>query len=241
MQFYLVTLLISFAVVSPYMSISKWKDNFRPPKRHRVINPRAVIRLGFRFSAFQVVGAWANTGISLVDQNLVPFQAAYPLLVFMLLVLRDLWPILYTFNVGFFNALLFTLEPTDRYPCLEVVYPQVSMEAVKIERDPPLFTRSPTTLLHLPLPLTTDLVSSHDSNHPEELDASGRSLGIFDDEDDIDIEDEEDYPVTDLHVKVWGRYLGRHTRRQLSFGERPPIVVFDVAAKDLGSGVRPLW
>jgi len=36
----------------------------------------------FRFSAFQVVGAWANTGFSLVDQNLIPFQSAYPLLMF---------------------------------------------------------------------------------------------------------------------------------------------------------------
>ncbi|KAH9073450.1 cation transport protein-domain-containing protein [Lactarius deliciosus] len=35
------------------------------------------------FSAFQVVGAWANTGFSLVDQNLIPFQTAYPLLVSM--------------------------------------------------------------------------------------------------------------------------------------------------------------
>jgi len=48
-----------------------------------------------------------------------------------------------------------------------------------------------------------------------------RSLGIFEDEeDDSDIENEEDYPVTDSRVAVWGRYLGRHARRQLSFGER---------------------
>ena len=33
-----------------------------------------------RFSIFQVVGAWANTGMSLVDQNLVPFQTAYPMI-----------------------------------------------------------------------------------------------------------------------------------------------------------------
>jgi Trk-type K+ transport system membrane component len=36
-----------------------------------------------RYTAFQVVGGWANTGFSLVDQNLVPFQTAYPLLIFM--------------------------------------------------------------------------------------------------------------------------------------------------------------
>lgn len=74
--YYLVTLSVAFAVVAPYVSMPKWKDNFLPPQQHRVINP-------VWFSAFQVVGAWANTGFSLVDQNLVPFQTAYPLLIFM--------------------------------------------------------------------------------------------------------------------------------------------------------------
>ena len=56
-----------------------------------------------RFAAFQVVGAWANTGVlgvilltcdsrahrtagmSLVDQNMVPFQTAYPLVIFLVI------------------------------------------------------------------------------------------------------------------------------------------------------------
>lgn len=44
-----------------------------------------------------------------------------------------------------------------------------------------------------------------------------RSLGIFE-ENDLDIENEADYPKTDSRVAIWGRYLGRHMRRQLSFG-----------------------
>ena len=44
-----------------------------------------------------------------------------------------------------------------------------------------------------------------------------RSLGIFEAEND-DIENEADYPATDSRVAIWGRYLGRHVRRQLSFG-----------------------
>lgn len=36
-----------------------------------------------RFSIFQVTGAWANTGMSLVDQNMIPFRTAY-LLIFVL-------------------------------------------------------------------------------------------------------------------------------------------------------------
>jgi hypothetical protein len=31
-----------------------------------------------RFSLFQVVSAYTNTGTSLVDQSMVPFQTAYP-------------------------------------------------------------------------------------------------------------------------------------------------------------------
>jgi hypothetical protein len=44
-----------------------------------------------------------------------------------------------------------------------------------------------------------------------------RSLGVFEDEHD-DIENEADYPATDSRVAIWGRYLSRHTRRQLAFG-----------------------
>lgn len=44
-----------------------------------------------------------------------------------------------------------------------------------------------------------------------------RSLGIFEDEND-DQENLADYPENDSRVAVWGRYLGRHVRRQLSFG-----------------------
>lgn len=35
----------------------------------------------FRFSFFQVIGAWANTGLSLVDQNMIPFRTAYLLII----------------------------------------------------------------------------------------------------------------------------------------------------------------
>jgi hypothetical protein len=44
-----------------------------------------------------------------------------------------------------------------------------------------------------------------------------RSLGIFEEE-HMDIENEADYPTTDSRVAIWGRYLRRHVRRQLSYG-----------------------
>jgi Trk-type K+ transport system membrane component len=36
-----------------------------------------------RFSIFQCVSAYTNTGMSLADQSMVPFQKAYPMLFFM--------------------------------------------------------------------------------------------------------------------------------------------------------------
>jgi hypothetical protein len=44
-----------------------------------------------------------------------------------------------------------------------------------------------------------------------------RSLGIFEQDND-NTENEADYPESDSRVAIWGRYLGRHVRRQLSFG-----------------------
>lgn len=45
-----------------------------------------------------------------------------------------------------------------------------------------------------------------------------KSLGVFEDEDD-DIDDDADYLVAESRVTIWGRYLGRHVRKQLSFGQ----------------------
>ncbi|KAL6301984.1 cation transport protein-domain-containing protein [Sparassis latifolia] len=74
--YYFGLLAISFVVVAPTMVQSRWRSNFEPPQQHKKINP-------VWFSAFQVVGAWANTGMSLVDQNMVPFRTAYPMIVFL--------------------------------------------------------------------------------------------------------------------------------------------------------------
>ena len=70
---------MGFVVVAPYMSISRWRENFLPPNQHRVINSTW-------YSLFELIGAWGNTGMSLVDQNLVPFQQAYPLIIIVIIV-----------------------------------------------------------------------------------------------------------------------------------------------------------
>ncbi|KAA1472124.1 TrkH-domain-containing protein [Dentipellis sp. KUC8613] len=75
--YHFASLLIPFIVIAPYMSMSRWKPTFHQPLQHRDINP-------VWYSAFEIVGGWANTGMSLVDQNLIPFQTAYPLLLFLI-------------------------------------------------------------------------------------------------------------------------------------------------------------
>ncbi|KDQ50869.1 hypothetical protein JAAARDRAFT_141256 [Jaapia argillacea MUCL 33604] len=92
--------LISFIVIAPYMSESRWANDFTPPNLHRTVPPPW-------FSLFQVVSSYTNTGMSLVDQSMVPFQTAYPMIIFMVflilagntafvsppIILRDIWTI----------------------------------------------------------------------------------------------------------------------------------------------------
>ncbi|KAI9442969.1 TrkH-domain-containing protein [Lactarius indigo] len=266
--YYFGTLLISIAVVAPYMSMSKWKDNFRPPNQHRVINP-------VWFSAFQVVGAWANTGFSLVDQNLIPFQTAYPLLIFMVwlalagntgfpiflrLVIwinykltwkRSKWRetlhflldhprrcFIYLFpsrQTWFLLTVLVILNFTDWFFFLVLNIGIPVYDAVPVGRRLLLglvqavsvrFAGFQSIAISALAPAlqVVYFVMMYVSAYPIAMSVRStnvyeeRSLGIFeDDEDDTDIENEEDYPVTDSRVAVWGRYLARHTRRQLSF------------------------
>lgn len=266
--YYLLTLLVSFAVVAPYMSMSKWKDNFLPPEQHRVINP-------VWFSAFQVVGAWANTGFSLVDQNLVPFQTAYPLLMFMVwlaLAGNTGFPIflrlaiwinykltrrgsqwretlhflldhprrcfIYLFpsrQTWFLLTVLVILNSTDWFFFLVLNIGIPVFDAVPVGRRFLLglvqavsvrFAGFQSIAISALAPALQVLyfVMMYVSAYPIAMSVRStnvyeeRSLGIFEDEeDDAGIENEEDYPVTDSRVAIWGRYLARHARRQLSF------------------------
>lgn len=96
LQYYFGLLAISFVVIAPYMTLPRWQYLFAPPEQHRKINSIWCVSLlrcnlcsydseYVRFSAFQVIGAWANTGMSLVDQNMVPFREAYPMIIFLVL------------------------------------------------------------------------------------------------------------------------------------------------------------
>ncbi|KAI0036137.1 cation transport protein-domain-containing protein [Vararia minispora EC-137] len=70
-------LLLAYLVIAPYMSlVSQWQHIFRPPQQHNFVSPAW-------FSLFQIVSAFTNTGTSLVDQSMLPFQRAYPMIIFL--------------------------------------------------------------------------------------------------------------------------------------------------------------
>jgi len=69
--FYHIGLQVTaFVMIAPYISASRWHHAFIPPQLKRVLQPPW-------FALFQVISAYTNTGTSLVDQSMVPFQTAY--------------------------------------------------------------------------------------------------------------------------------------------------------------------
>ncbi|KAF8841742.1 TrkH-domain-containing protein [Paxillus ammoniavirescens] len=87
--------LVSFVVAAPYMSLPKWAADFIPPALIRPVPPPW-------FSLFQIVSSYTNTGMSLVDQSMVPFQTAYPLIFFMMFCIL-------AGNTAFCCALIWTI------------------------------------------------------------------------------------------------------------------------------------
>ncbi|KAH9891907.1 TrkH-domain-containing protein [Cubamyces lactineus] len=272
--YYVGLLGISFVVTAPYMLLPKWQENFHPPLQHKDINP-------VWFSAFQVVGAWANTGkstpwMSLVDQNMVPFQTAYPMIIFILICVlagntclpiflrlfiwllskfpgrsrtkeslhflldhprrctiylfpaRQTWLLLgimmllnctnlffylvldignpatesLPFGVKFIDAIL------DAAACRNAGYQPIPMSSLM----PAVQVLSVIMMYIAIFPIA---MSVRATNVYEE-----KSLGIYRsdtlDEDELDDDAHWNRP-SESRVEIWGRYLMRHARRQLSF------------------------
>ncbi|KAG2356590.1 cation transport protein-domain-containing protein [Suillus spraguei] len=101
-SYHITVQLISFVVIAPYMSLPKWASDLKPPALLRTI---AVPW----FSLFQVVSAYTNTGTSLVDQSMVPFQTAYPMIFFLMfctLAGNTAFPILLRFLIWIITKLV---------------------------------------------------------------------------------------------------------------------------------------
>ncbi|THH06536.1 hypothetical protein EW145_g4017 [Phellinidium pouzarii] len=77
--YFLIFQLLAFAIIAPYMSLPRWRSDFEPPNLHRSI-PSTW------FSAFQTMSAFTNMGLSLVDQSMIPFQKAYPMIFVMVIL-----------------------------------------------------------------------------------------------------------------------------------------------------------
>ncbi|KAL0574295.1 hypothetical protein V5O48_007653 [Marasmius crinis-equi] len=100
--YHILTQLLSFIVIAPYISQSRWKDNFVPPALHRKVSP-------VWFSMYQVVSAYTNTGTSLVDKSMIPFQNAYVMIVFMVFLIlagNTAFPIFLRFTIWILSKLV---------------------------------------------------------------------------------------------------------------------------------------
>lgn len=78
--YHILLQLLAFTIIAPYMSIRRWQSAFVPPAEHRPVSSTW-------FSLFQVVSSYTNTGMSLQDQSMIPFQEAYPMIIVMVLLI----------------------------------------------------------------------------------------------------------------------------------------------------------
>ncbi|THH30596.1 hypothetical protein EUX98_g3612 [Antrodiella citrinella] len=262
--YYFGLMIIGLIIIAPYMYLPRWKANFVPPQQHRKISP-------MWFSLFQVVGAWSNTGMSLVDQNLEPFQNAYPMLVvliFLVMAGNTAFPILFRFTCWLLRkaftlrtstgeSLLFLLHHPRR--CFINLFPARQtwllliivaaltlvtmigdlvlnignpvMDAIPVGRrillalvqsaatrsagfQPfPLSDQYPAALVLYVITMYIAIypiaMSVRSTNVYEE-----QSLGIYPSETLNTYPDSND---SEHRIAIWGKYLMRHARRQLSF------------------------
>ncbi|KIK22690.1 hypothetical protein PISMIDRAFT_101958 [Pisolithus microcarpus 441] len=255
--------IISFVVIAPYMSTSKWSSDFEPPALQRSVAPSW-------FSLFQVISSYTNTGMSLVDQSMIPFQTAYPMIFFMIIctlagntafvsrtcswVVTKIIPagsrlnetlhflldhprrcFIYLFpshQTWFLLTVLLVLNVSDWlcFLILDIGNSAISSipigvrivaglyQAVAVRSGGfnivPLSELAPAVNVMYAIMMYISVypiaLSVRSTNVYEE-----QSLGIFSSDED----DEENFHPIGSRVAIWGRYLGMHARRQLSFGE----------------------
>ncbi|KAF8891820.1 cation transport protein-domain-containing protein [Infundibulicybe gibba] len=256
---------LSFVVIAPYISAARWSENFIPPQEQKPLSPTW-------FSLFQVVSSYTNTGTSLVDQSMVPFQRAYPMVIlmaFLILAGNTAFPIFLRFTIWiltkfvpersrtnetlhflldhprrcfiylfpshqtwFLLTVVLTLTLVDWFCFLVLDIGNPVIEAI------PVGVRVLSGLLQAiavraagfgivalsalaPAVKVMYVVMMYISVYPIAMSVRStnvyeeQSLGVFDDEDESD--DEDDFEPTGPRMTVWSRYLAMHARRQLAF------------------------
>ncbi|CED82456.1 -domain-containing protein [Phaffia rhodozyma] len=78
--YYVGVQLLGWVIIWPYVN-SKFRDVFSDPTIQK-----QDVEIGW-FSAFQVVSAFSNTGMSLVDTSMVPFQTGYIMIVYLIFLI----------------------------------------------------------------------------------------------------------------------------------------------------------
>ncbi|THG92683.1 hypothetical protein EW026_g8305 [Hermanssonia centrifuga] len=172
-----------------------------------------------------VVGAWANTGMSLVDQNMVPFQTAYlmiAVLIICVLAGNTAFPIFLRFMivVSFVGDLVLNINnpATDAIPVgTRIALAFLSAAAVRNAGFQGVAASSLTPAAQVlyvimmyisiyPIALSVRATNVYEEN----------SLGIY--RPNATEEDHQHMPdATEKRVAIWGIYLMRHARKQLSF------------------------
>ncbi|KAI0718158.1 TrkH-domain-containing protein [Cerioporus squamosus] len=266
--YYLGFLSISFIVTAPYMTLPQWQENYLPPLQHKKIN-------AVWFTAFQIIGAWANTGMSLVDQNMVPFQTAYPLvifLVFCVLAGNTCLPIFLRLLIWLLTklpgrsrmkeSLHFLLDHPRRctiylFPsrqtwllfgtvmvlnCTNLLFDLVLNIGNPVTENLPFGVRFIDAVLNAaacrnagyqPIPVSQlmpavqvlSVIMMYIAIYPIAMSVratnvyEAKSLGVYaDEEGDDEINDDAHWNrPSESRVAIWGKYLMRHARRQLSF------------------------
>ncbi|KAH9889441.1 TrkH-domain-containing protein [Cubamyces lactineus] len=215
--------LLAFVAIAPYMSMSRWQADFRPPALHKPISSTWSDST-CRYSAFQVVSSYTNTGMSLVDQSLVPFQKAYPMLVLMVILIL-------AGNTGFVNyAFICDLTDWFFFLVLDIGNPAIAniplgvrfiiglLQATAVRAagfaTVTLAALAPAVKVLYVLMMYVSVypiaMSVRSTNVYEE-----KSLGVFASEEDLSTE--EAFNASGNRATVWGRYLAMHARKQLSF------------------------
>ncbi|KAK0454525.1 cation transport protein-domain-containing protein [Armillaria borealis] len=80
--YHILIQLTAFIIISPYISMPRWSSAFDDPPLYSSLSP-----VWYVFSLFQVISAYTNTGMSLVDQSMVPFQQAYLMILVMIFLI----------------------------------------------------------------------------------------------------------------------------------------------------------
>ncbi|KAI0763530.1 TrkH-domain-containing protein [Trametes elegans] len=266
--YYIGLLSISFVVTAPYMSLPKWAENFKVPLQHKPINP-------VWFSAFQVVGAWANTGMSLVDQNMVPFQDAYPMVIFLVICVlagNTCLPIFLRLFIWLLTklpgrsrtkeSLYFLLDHPRRctiylfparqsllllgtvmilnftnllfYLVLDIGNPATNSLPFGIKFiDAILDSAACRNAGYQPIPMSSlmpavqvlSVIMMYIAIYPIAMSVRAtnvyeeKSLGVYEVQSEYDEINDQAFwnQPSESRVAIWGRYLARHARRQLSF------------------------